>query len=131
METTKQYIAIDSMIARPTNNVRVMVAEASGCCARDANAVATAFPSPNAGPITPTLIVKPAVMIDTIAIRLTLSIISPSLFLFYPAAQLLSPAAASSITCSEATTSSCYVNLYFLQLQAYWIQSSRLVAAAM
>ena len=42
-------MASDSIIARPTNNVRVMVAEASGCCAREVRAVATARPSPSAG----------------------------------------------------------------------------------
>ena len=29
-------MAVDSIIARPTNKVRVMVAEASGCCASEA-----------------------------------------------------------------------------------------------
>ena len=38
-------MANDSIIARPTNNVRVIVAEASGCCASEVRAVATARPS--------------------------------------------------------------------------------------
>ena len=44
---------MDSIIARPTNKVRVMVAEASGCCASELNAVETARPSPSAGPMLP------------------------------------------------------------------------------
>src|SRR5690242_5261695 len=80
METTKQYIAVDSIIARPTNNVRVIVAAASGCWASELKAVETALPSPSAGPITPMLIVRPAVIIDMIAIRVRLSIISPRLY---------------------------------------------------
>ena len=38
-------MAVDSIIARPTNRVRVIVAEASGCCASELSAVATAFPA--------------------------------------------------------------------------------------
>ena len=34
---------MDSIIARPTNNVRVIVFAASGCCASELNAVATAL----------------------------------------------------------------------------------------
>ena len=44
---------MDSIIARPTNKVRVMVPEASGCCASALNAVATARPSLSAGPMPP------------------------------------------------------------------------------
>ena len=44
---------MDSIIARPTNKVRVMVVAASGCCASELNAVATARPSPSAGPMLP------------------------------------------------------------------------------
>ena len=62
-------MASDSIIARPTNNVRVMVGEASGCCASEERATATARPSPNAGPIQPTAIVRPVVMIDATAIQ--------------------------------------------------------------
>src|ERR1700732_5226932 len=67
-------MASDSIIARPTNRVRVMVAEASGCCANDARAVATALPSPRAGAMQPIPIVMPAVTIDASAMRVVLSI---------------------------------------------------------
>src|SRR5271154_2150454 len=77
IETTKQYMAVDSIIARPTNRVRVMVAEASGCCASEVSAVATARPSPSAGHIEPMPIVRPDVAIDTKATRVLLSIGSP------------------------------------------------------
>ena len=68
IDTTKQYIAVDSIIAKPTNRVRVIVADASGCCASDVIAVATARPSAKAGPIVPKPVVRPAMMIETIAI---------------------------------------------------------------
>jgi hypothetical protein len=42
IETTKLYIAMDSIIANPTNNVRVIVFEASGCWASELSADATA-----------------------------------------------------------------------------------------
>jgi hypothetical protein len=61
-------MARDSIIARPTNRVLVIVAEASGCCASELNAVETACPSPIAGAITPMLIVNPEVTIDATAI---------------------------------------------------------------
>jgi len=64
IEMTKQYMAVDSIIAKPTNKVRVMVADASGCWASEVNAVATALPSANAGPIVPKLVVMPAIIID-------------------------------------------------------------------
>ena len=67
-------MAMDSIIARPTNKVRVMVLEASGCCASELKAVETARPSPSAGAMLPSAIVTPAVMIETIAIRVMLSI---------------------------------------------------------
>ena len=70
-------MANDSIIARPTNNVRVIVAEASGCCAREVRAVATARPSPSAGHIQPMPVVMPAVAIDTTATTVTLSIRDP------------------------------------------------------
>ena len=60
-------MANDSIIARPTNKVRVIVAEASGCCAREVRAVATARPSPSAGHMQPMPMVMPAVAIDTTA----------------------------------------------------------------
>jgi hypothetical protein len=62
-------------MAKPTNKVRVMVAEASGCCAKEFKAVETARPSPRAGPMLPRAIVRPAVMIDTTAMIVMLSII--------------------------------------------------------
>jgi hypothetical protein len=75
IETTKQYIAIDSIIANPTNNVLVMVGAASGCCAMEFNADETAFPSPNAGIMQPMPVVSPAVIIDVTAIIVILSIL--------------------------------------------------------
>src|SRR5271170_1760913 len=70
-------MANDSIIARPTNKVRVIVAEASGCCASEVSAVATARPSPSAGHMQPMPVVMPAVAIDTTATTVTLSIRSP------------------------------------------------------
>ena len=61
-------MARDSIIASPTNRVLVIVAEASGCCAIELNAVATERPSPSAGAITPMQIVSPEVAIDATAI---------------------------------------------------------------
>ncbi len=66
-------LAMDSIIAWPTNKVRVMVLEASGCCASEFKAVETARPSPSAGPILPSAIVIPAVMIEAMAIMVMLS----------------------------------------------------------
>src|ERR1700689_1725866 len=66
-------MANDSIIARPTNKVRVMVAALSGCCAREDRAIATARPSPSAGPMQPIPMVKPAVTIDASAMRVVLS----------------------------------------------------------
>src|SRR5665811_1393993 len=76
-------MAVDSIIARPTNSVRVMVTEASGCWAREVSAVATARPSPSEGPITPMPMVMPAVTIDATAIIVMLSIISPLVVLVH------------------------------------------------
>src|ERR1022692_345178 len=70
-------MAVDSIIASPTNNVRVMVAEASGCWASEVSAVATALPSAKAGPIQPKPVVMPAMTIDATAIIVMLSIVSP------------------------------------------------------
>src|ERR1700689_5512398 len=70
-------MAMDSIIARPTNKVRVMVAEASGCWANEVSAVATALPSASAGPMAPKLIVMPAMTIDATALRVRLSTVSP------------------------------------------------------
>src|SRR5271163_3434158 len=67
-------MAMDSIIARPTNKVRVMVVAASGCWASELKAADTARPSPSAGAMLPTPIVAPAVMIETIAITVMLSI---------------------------------------------------------
>src|SRR5450631_346781 len=71
-------MAVDSIIARPTNNVRVMVADASGCCASELSAVATALPSPSAGPMVPKPVVMPAVTIDATAMIVMLSNVTPS-----------------------------------------------------
>src|SRR3990172_9018812 len=68
-------MAVDSIIARPTNRVRVMVAEASGCWASDVRAVATALPSPSAGAIVPKPVVMPAVAIDATAMIVMLSMV--------------------------------------------------------
>ena len=46
-------MAMDSIIARPTNKVRVMVFAASGCCASELKAVETARPSPIAARCSP------------------------------------------------------------------------------
>jgi hypothetical protein len=66
-------MAVDSIIARPTNSVRVMVEDASGCCARAVSAVDTERPSPSAGHIQPMPVVRPAVAIEATAIRVILS----------------------------------------------------------
>src|SRR5208283_723018 len=70
-------MANDSIIARPTNNVRVIVAEASGCCAREVRAVATDRPSPSAGHMQPMPVVSPAVAIEATATIVLLSMGSP------------------------------------------------------
>src|SRR5665647_75896 len=69
-------MAVDSIIARPTNRVRVIVAEASGCWASEPSAFATALPSASAGPIVPKPVVMPAMTMDATAIIVMLSIIS-------------------------------------------------------
>src|ERR1700690_1761596 len=68
---------MDSIIARPTNKVRVIVVAESGCFAGELNALATARPSPSAGPILPRAIVRPAVMIEAIAMSVMLFIVCP------------------------------------------------------
>src|SRR5664279_590070 len=70
-------MATDSTMAKPTNNVRVMVAEASGCCASALNAVESARPSPSAGPMLPMAIVRPDAKIDATAIMVMLSMVFP------------------------------------------------------
>src|SRR5674476_1212675 len=75
---------MDSIIARPTNKVRVIVVAASGCCASELNAVATARPSPSAGPILPRAIVRPAVTIEAIAMSVMLSIVFPHVVVVHP-----------------------------------------------
>src|SRR5208337_1366961 len=70
-------MAMDLIIARPTNNVRVMVLAASGCCASELRAVETARPSPSAGAMLPSAMVTPAVMIETIAMRVMPSMMCP------------------------------------------------------
>src|ERR1035438_1504003 len=66
---------MDSIMARPTNKVRVIVAEASGCWASELKAVETARPWPSAGPMLPSAMVRPAVMMETTAMIVMLSII--------------------------------------------------------
>src|SRR5450631_1164663 len=68
-------MAVDSIIARPTNKVRVMVDEASGCWASELSAVATALPSASAGPIVPKPVVMPAMTMDATAMIVMLSTI--------------------------------------------------------
>src|ERR1022692_3825291 len=68
---------MDSIIARPTNKVRVIVVAESGCCASELNAVATARPSPSAGPMLPRAIVRPAVTIEASAMSVMLSMVRP------------------------------------------------------
>src|SRR5215472_6047428 len=67
-------MARDSIIAKPTNKVRVMVAEASGCCASEVSAATTARPSPSAGAMTPMAVVRPHMMIEPDAMIVRLSI---------------------------------------------------------
>jgi hypothetical protein len=62
-------------MARPTNKVLVMVADASGCWARAVRAVATDLPSLSAGPMHPKLVVMPAVTIEAIATEVAGSIV--------------------------------------------------------
>src|SRR5581483_6966315 len=68
---------MDSIIARPTNSVRVMVGAASGCWAIEVNAVATARPWLMAGPKQPNPMVTPAVMMEAMAMTDVLSILLP------------------------------------------------------
>jgi hypothetical protein len=70
-------MAVDSIIAKPTNKVLVIVGAASGCCAIELNADDTDLPSPKAGIIHPMPVVSPAVTIEATAIRVTLSIFYP------------------------------------------------------
>jgi hypothetical protein len=70
-------MAVDSIIAKPTNSVRVIVAEASGCCASEVSAVATDRPSLSAGIMHPMLVAKPAVTIEAMATEVVLSIWCP------------------------------------------------------
>lgn len=67
-------MASDSTMARPTKRVRVMVVAASGCCASEVKAAATARPSPMAGAMQPMEVVNPAMAIDAIAMIVVLSI---------------------------------------------------------
>jgi hypothetical protein len=67
-------MANDSIMANPTNKVRVMVEAASGCWAMELNADEIDLPCPKAGIVTPMLVVIPAVTIDTTATNAELSI---------------------------------------------------------
>src|ERR1700726_763557 len=66
-------------MANPTNNVRVIVEDASGCWASAPNAAATARPWPSPGPTAPMAMVSPAERIDAAAMIVMLSILSPCL----------------------------------------------------
>tara|TARA_R110000850_G_scaffold189707_5_gene315650 strand:+ start:3959 stop:4165 length:207 start_codon:yes stop_codon:yes gene_type:complete len=68
-------MAVDSIMANPTNKVLVIVGAASGCWAIEFKADDTALPSPIAGIIQPMAVVRPAVIIDAIAIEVILSIL--------------------------------------------------------
>src|SRR5664279_5080762 len=70
-------MAVDSIMASPTNRVRVIVAEASGCCASAVSAVATARPSASAGPMVPNPVVMPAMTIDATATMVRMSMLFP------------------------------------------------------
>src|ERR1035438_1439644 len=74
---------LDWIIARPTNKVRVIVGEASGCWASEVSAVETALPSASEGPMAPKPIVMPAMTIDATAIVVGLSTISPFVFVVH------------------------------------------------
>src|ERR1017187_7453838 len=67
----------DSIIASPTNKVRVIVEEASGCWASAVSADATALPCASAGPIAPIAVVIPVITIDATATIVMLSTVSP------------------------------------------------------
>src|SRR5205823_13625826 len=67
-------MAIDSIMARPTNRVRVMAPASSGCWAIAVRACITARPSERAGPMVPIAVVRPAVMIETRPMIVTVSI---------------------------------------------------------
>src|ERR1700677_2919585 len=67
-------MAKDSIIAKPTKSVRVMVDDASGCCASEDKAVATARPSPSGGHMQPMPMVRPAVATEATATTVMLSI---------------------------------------------------------
>jgi hypothetical protein len=67
-------MAVDSIIANPTKSVLEIVFDSSGCWAIERNAWATAFASPIAGAIEPTIIVNPDITIETIPIMVSESI---------------------------------------------------------
>lgn len=81
IDITKQYIASDSIMARPTNKVRVMVDAASGCWATEFNAEEMERVSPKAGIMLPNVIVAADAIIDTIPTNVMLSISFSSLFM--------------------------------------------------
>jgi hypothetical protein len=74
IETTKQYIAVDSIMASPTKRVLVIVFEASGCWASEVNAEDIERPSAKAGSIHPIEVVNPAVIMETIPMTVVVSI---------------------------------------------------------
>ena len=68
-------MAVDSIIARPTNKVLVIVGAASGCCAMEDSADDTDLPSLKAGSMQPIPVVRPDVTIEATAINVVLSIL--------------------------------------------------------
>src|SRR6056297_1882332 len=62
-------------MAKPTNRVLEMVLASSGCCAMERSAWDTALPSPMAGAMEPTAMVRPAITMDTIPIKLAESML--------------------------------------------------------
>src|SRR6056297_1000385 len=63
-------MAVDSIMARPTKRVRLIVFDSSGCWAMAWSAWATARPSPRAGPTEPMAIARAALAIEMNAVRL-------------------------------------------------------------
>ena len=74
IETTKRSIAVDSIIARPTNKVRVIVDGGVGLLRqRGQRSCNSAALLPSAGPMVPKPVVMPAMTIDATEIIVILS----------------------------------------------------------
>src|ERR1019366_3505133 len=65
-------MAMDSIMASPTNRVRLMVPASSGCWAMELRACTMAFASPRAGAIDPMAMHRAAATIDVMPITVTL-----------------------------------------------------------